>query len=130
MRHRPRAIADGSRREQQLPAPADVLMARHEGPTGVLERGKGERRGSSGTWEISTFPSSRENDGAVQRSQRATEVKPDERREVVAARSTEEAGIAAHATHRREGAAWLRNRTEERWQGHRPLRLSQRNSYG
>lgn len=80
-------------------------MARHEGPTGVEERGKGEKRGSPGTWEISPFPVGRVSARAVLRSQSATEARQDERREVVAARSTEEAGIATRATHLREGAA-------------------------
>ena len=37
-------------------------MARHEGPTGVGERGIGEKRGPPGTWEISSFPSGRASD--------------------------------------------------------------------
>src|SRR5450432_3452636 len=93
-----------------------VLKARHEGPAGVLERGIGAK-GYPGTWEILSFPPEfffR----TVPWSRGTTEAKRDERREVVAARSTEEVGIAAQATLRREGAAWSRNRAEERWQGH------------
>jgi hypothetical protein len=88
-------------------------MARHEDPAGVVERGIGAK-GYSGTWEISTLPAEVFFFSRYCGSQGTTEAKQDERREVVAARSTEEAGIAAQATLRREGAAWLRNREEER----------------
>ena len=95
-----------------------VLMARHEGPAGVVERGTGAK-GCPGTWEISALPTEGFFFQLVLRNQGKTEVKRDERREVVAARSTEEAGIAAQATLRREGAVGTWNRTEERWPGHR-----------
>jgi hypothetical protein len=95
---------------------------------GVVERGIGAK-GYPGTWEISTLPAEVFFQ-SVLRSQGTTEVKRDERREVVAARSTDEAGIAAQATLQREGTAWLRNREKERWQGYLPLRTSQRNFYG
>jgi hypothetical protein len=43
MRHRQRATAGESRRKPQLPVTRIVLMARHEGPAGVRERGIGAR---------------------------------------------------------------------------------------
>jgi len=47
--------------KRQLPGAEVVLMARHEGPTGVGEHGKGEK-GSPGTWEVSAFPRVGESD--------------------------------------------------------------------
>ena len=41
LRHRQRATADESRRQQRLPGFSDVLMARRKGPAGVEERGTG-----------------------------------------------------------------------------------------
>lgn len=81
-----------------------VLMARHEDPAGVVERGTGAK-GYPGTWEISSLPTEYFFFRSVLWNQGKTEVKRNERREVVAARSTEEVGIAARATPQREGAA-------------------------
>ena len=65
---------------------------------------------------------------AVPPSRGTTRAKRDEQREVLAARSTEEAGIAARATLWREGAVGSRNCWRERWQGTRVPKLSQRNN--
>ena len=81
-----------------------VLMARHEDPAGVVERGTGAK-GYPGTWEISMLPAEGFFFQSVLWTRGKTEVKQDERREVVAARSTEEVGIAAPATPQREGVA-------------------------
>ena len=80
-----------------------VLMARDEDPAGVVERGTGAK-GYPGTWEISSLPPEYFFRWVLW-NQGKTEVKRNERREVVAARSTGEVGIAARATPQREGAA-------------------------
>ena len=64
------------------PRPQVVLMARHEGPTGVGEGGIGEKRGSPGTWRFGRFRVVGESDESGTVEPRATEAKREERREV------------------------------------------------
>jgi len=107
MRHRQTAKAAGNSNSPDLQSSSE---ARREGPTGVEEHGActlglprnlGDPAVSarSGTGSQSDKPSGREG-----------------RREVGAARSTDEAGEATQATQRREGAAEKRNRLKERQQ--------------
>src|SRR5437868_9014840 len=110
-------VADESRRSTATPRICSFLKARHEDSAGVGERGIGAK-GYPGTWEISALPTEGFFFSVGIAEPRGTKVNRDEGREVVAARSTEEVGIAAQATPRREGAAWSWSRAEERWSGH------------
>jgi hypothetical protein len=58
------------------------------------------------------------------------EGKGERRRGVGAPHCTGEAGEPTQGTPWREGGAGTRNRTEERWKGHRAHKPSQRNSNG
>ena len=130
MRHRqrrePRAKAVGN---SDSPFCSVVLEARRGGPAGVGEGGKG-----AGGFPRNLGDLVNSSEGVmvsgVSPSKGTTDAERDGCRGVVAARSTDEAGVAARATLWREGAVGSRNHLEERWQGHRPLKTSQRNSNG
>lgn len=108
--------AGESRRKQQLPDVSVVLRARRGGPAGVEERGIGARGLPRNLGDL-VLSATTVRLSAVSPSKGTTDAERDGGRGVVAARSTEEAGIAARATQWREGAVESRNRWRERGRG-------------
>ena len=127
-------------------------MAWRQGPSGVRERGKHDRgvlqepgrsdrfRVMSPGWEPgdqaqvdrggSTRAAPRKPSLNAVPPNEGNEVRRDERPDVGASHSTEEAGERTRRTPSREGEAGLRKRLRERCEGHRAHKASQRDLNG
>jgi len=143
-----RGSRDGLIRRRQHPGAKDG-NGRNEAPADGESRRHSDSPSLPPSWPNAEVPPGSESTAPARRSARnlggpdasaARAVVPpsratsraerDGRRGFGALHSTDEAGIAARATLRREGGAGSPNRSKERRKGCRALKLSQRNSNG